>query len=66
MPLVVWTFTVFSAYLVWYIPALRKPWVVPDTVMAVEYGCVLLSMGWLIWKIRASNRSSRVLTPPEL
>jgi hypothetical protein len=61
----VWTFTVLSAYLVWYVPSLRKPWVVPDTVMTVEYGLVLLATAWLIFRLRASYRSSLVSTPPE-
>ena len=55
VPLVVWTFSVFPVYLVWYVQAFRKPWVVPDVVMAFEYGFVLLATGWLIWRSRRDN-----------
>jgi hypothetical protein len=51
-PLIVWTFTVFPVYLVWYVPALRKPWVVPESVLIFEYGAVVLSLAWLIWSRR--------------
>jgi hypothetical protein len=55
-PLIVWTFTVFPVYLVWYVPALRKPWVVPESVMVFEYGFVVLALAWLIWSRRRTAR----------
>ncbi|HEX6976180.1 MAG TPA: hypothetical protein VF147_17355 [Vicinamibacterales bacterium] len=48
-PLIVWTFTIFPVYLVWYVPALRRPWVVPTTVLLFEYGAFVLSLAWLVW-----------------
>lgn len=41
LPLIVWTFTVPLAYVVWYYPVYRKPWVVPPIAMAIEYGAVV-------------------------
>ena len=43
LPLVTWSVTVLSAYLVWYIESWRRPWVVPSAVLAVEYGSVILT-----------------------
>lgn len=50
LPLVVWTFSVLPVYLVWYVMSLRRPWVVPTSVMVVEYGAVLAALAWLAWK----------------
>lgn len=50
VPLVAWTFSILPVYLVWSVPDYRKPWIVPDYVMVVEYGAVLLAVAWLIWR----------------
>jgi hypothetical protein len=42
LPLLAWTFTVMPAYLVWYVPALRKPWVVPGWVEALQYASMAI------------------------
>jgi alpha-1,6-mannosyltransferase len=47
LPILTWTFSVLLAYLVWYVPEYRKPWVVPAWVLAIEYGVVLAVAGWL-------------------
>ncbi|HEV3486085.1 MAG TPA: hypothetical protein VG106_11805, partial [Vicinamibacterales bacterium] len=40
-PLVTWTFTVLTAYLVWYIDSWRQAWVVPPALLAFEYGLLV-------------------------
>lgn len=43
LPLMVWTFTVPLAYVVWYYGVYRIPWVAPWWVMAIEYGTLILA-----------------------
>lgn len=45
LPLLAWTFSVLPAYLVWYVPSFRRPWVVPAAVEAIEYATVLATAG---------------------
>ena len=40
IPLVVWTYSILPVYLVWAVPAYRRPWVVPTGVLMLEYGVV--------------------------
>ena len=49
IPLLVWTFTAQLAYLVWYVPELRKPWVVPPWVLVIEYGLVIAAAA-VVWR----------------
>ena len=42
LPLIGWTFSVLAVYLVWYVPALRRPWVVTWPILAFEFGVVLI------------------------
>ena len=42
--LVAWTFSVLPVYLVWSIPAYRKPWTVPAAVLLAEYGTALAAV----------------------
>jgi alpha-1,6-mannosyltransferase len=43
LPLMVWTLAATLAYVVWYVPEYRKPWVVPPVVMLIEYGSVAIA-----------------------
>jgi alpha-1,6-mannosyltransferase len=43
LPLVVWTLTISSTYLVWQLAAQGQPWAVPAGVLALEYGFVSLA-----------------------
>ena len=52
LPLVVWTFSILPVYLVWFVPSLRKPWVVPGSVLGLEYGAPLVAIAWLIRRRR--------------
>jgi hypothetical protein len=48
LPLLAWTLTALLAYVVWYYPAYRQPWVVPTGVLIVEYLVPLLAAAtWL-------------------
>ena len=42
LPLVAWTYSVLSVYLVWYVLALRRPWVVTWPILLFEFGIVLI------------------------
>ena len=42
LPLVGWCYSALAVYLVWYVPQLRKPWVVTWPILAFEFGVVLV------------------------
>jgi alpha-1,6-mannosyltransferase len=54
LPLIAWTFTALLAYVVWYYPVYRKPWVVPVFVQMIEYGVLACAT---IARYRAGKRS---------
>jgi hypothetical protein len=58
-PLITWTVTVLGAYLVWYVEALRRPWVVPPAVLVVEYGLLIAAALFVLWR----RRTAKVTTP---
>jgi hypothetical protein len=70
LPLLAWSFSVLPAYLVWYVPALRRPWVVPGIVEAVEYGAILATAAALALLRRGiprrADRAARAADPAEL
>ena len=43
LPLTTWTVTVLAAYVVWYVEALRRPWVAPPAILIVEYGLLVVT-----------------------
>jgi alpha-1,6-mannosyltransferase len=43
LPLSVWTVSIFSTYLVWYLRPLGHPWRVPGWVLLLEYGSVAMT-----------------------
>jgi hypothetical protein len=49
LPLVVWTITIIPTYLVWELAQHGARWVVPLSVMAWEYGLVLLIAAIVCW-----------------
>jgi hypothetical protein len=49
LPLVVWTITIIPTYLVWELAQHGARWVVPLSVMAWEYGLVLLIAAIVYW-----------------
>ena len=49
LPLIVWSCTVPLTYVVWDIARNGGRWIVPGSVLAVEYGAVLASVAALVW-----------------
>ena len=60
LPLLAWTFSVLPAYLVWYVPAYRRPWVVPGYAVAIEYAAVVATSA-VIWVRRRTARPPTAL-----
>lgn len=56
LPLSIWTFTIIPVYLVWERARLGEPWRVPDALMAVEYGVVLLALAVVLSRRWISGR----------
>jgi hypothetical protein len=40
VPIVIWTISIIPTYYVWHLRALGQPWLVPDWILALEYGSV--------------------------
>jgi hypothetical protein len=49
LPLMVWTVSVLSTYVVWHLADLGAAWVVPWWVSLFEYGTVGAAAGWVIF-----------------
>jgi hypothetical protein len=43
-PLIAWTLSVMTAYVVWEMSFTGAPWMVPTSVLALEYGVVLAAV----------------------
>jgi hypothetical protein len=52
LPLLVWTVSIDSVYVVWGIAARGARWAVPTWALAVEYGALLLAVGSLGLRLR--------------
>jgi alpha-1,6-mannosyltransferase len=52
VPLLVWTYSVIPVYLVWERALHGSRWIVPNELMLIEFGAVLLSMA-LAWRLSA-------------
>ena len=65
VPLMVWSVSVLPVYLIWSVPILRAPWVVPFSVMAIEYGAVALTLASVLSSVRRVRRTAgeRVIKP---
>jgi alpha-1,6-mannosyltransferase len=40
LPIIIWTLSIIPTYVVWYLRALGRPWLLPGWVMLLEYGSV--------------------------
>lgn len=58
LPLLAWTFGVLPVYWVWELARRGGRWVVPASIMMVEFGVVLVAAGWLI-KARLSRHTGQ-------
>jgi hypothetical protein len=43
VPIMIWTLSIVPTYYVWHLRTLGRPWVVPDWIMALEYGSVAVA-----------------------
>jgi hypothetical protein len=43
LPLMIWTVSILQTYVVWHLRSLGHPWGVPNWVLLVEYGSVILA-----------------------
>jgi hypothetical protein len=44
VPIIVWTVSIIPTYYVWRLRALGQPWLVPNWILALEYGSVCLAV----------------------
>lgn len=51
VPILMWTLSIIPTYYVWHLRAVGRPWLVPDWIMALEYGSVAVA-GAMIALIR--------------
>lgn len=60
LPLTVWTLSIFSTYLVWYLRPLGHAWHVPIWILLLEYGSVLTAalIVWLRWRARPATATA--------
>jgi len=43
VPILVWTLSILPTYYVWHLRTLGLPWVVPDWIMILEFGTVVIA-----------------------
>jgi alpha-1,6-mannosyltransferase len=66
VPLIVWTVSIIPTYYVWHLRMLGRPWLVPGSIMVLEYGSVGMAaaiIGFRRWRRRAARRSSMESIP---
>ena len=49
LPIMVWTLSIIPTYYVWRLRTLGRPWVVPDWIMVLEYGSVVIAAAIITW-----------------
>ena len=43
LPILVWTLSIIPTYYVWHLRTVGRPWVVPDWIMILEFGTVVIA-----------------------
>jgi alpha-1,6-mannosyltransferase len=56
LPILVWTLSILPTYYVWHLRTVGRPWLVPDWIMILEYGCVAVAAA--IIALRRTTRSA--------
>jgi len=56
LPLTVWTISIFSTYLVWYLRPMGYVWRVPDWILLLEYGSAMAA-AFILWLLRRARTS---------
>ena len=52
LPLTVWTVSILPVYVVWELAGRGGAWVVPGTILSIEYGVVLAVASVMMWRRR--------------
>jgi len=42
-PIIIWTVSIIPTYYVWHSRTVGRPWLLPDWIMLLEYGCVAIA-----------------------
>ena len=61
LPIMIWTVSIIPTYVVWYLRALGRPWLLPGWVPVLEYGSVATVGAVILWhrlKRRTVSRPS--------
>ncbi len=49
LPLIIWTVSIVPTYYVWHLRDLGGPWLLPDWIMLLEYGSVVVVVGIIMF-----------------
>ena len=58
LPIIIWTISIIPTYYVWHLRAVGRLWIVPDWIMLLEYGSVLITAA--IISLRRISRPAAV------
>ncbi|MBV8102123.1 MAG: hypothetical protein JOZ31_23500, partial [Verrucomicrobia bacterium] len=56
LPIIVWTVSIIPTYVVWYLRALGRPWLLPGWATLLEYGCVAAAGAIILWRRRSTEK----------
>ena len=56
LPIIVWTVSIIPTYVVWYLRALGRPWLLPAWATLLEYGCVAAAGAIILWRRRSTEK----------
>src|SRR5215475_1447279 len=57
LPIIIWTVSIIPTYYVWRLRTLGRPWVVPDWILLLEYGTVVIAAA-IIAMVRFSRSAA--------
>jgi alpha-1,6-mannosyltransferase len=63
VPILVWTLSILPTYYVWHLRTVGRPWVVPDWIMSLEFGAVVIACA--IIALRRFSRSATLQRPAD-
>lgn len=58
LPLTAWSFTIMPTYVVWHLARHGGPWVVPRSIVLVEYAVPVAAIAAILWRRAARTRST--------
>jgi alpha-1,6-mannosyltransferase len=56
LPILVWTLSILPTYYVWHLRTVGRPWLVPDWIVILEYGSVVVAAAMIA--LRRTTRSA--------